>query len=130
MESNRNLSSASREALQKSAVWSRYLAIISIVTLGLSVLQTVIGLMKGVGSMASSILGLIISGVITFVMANNLLKFSSFTKSSMDTGDASQLNEGFYHLKIYFTIMGVLCIIILSLGVLGLLIGLLVAAVN
>ncbi|QLH46779.1 MAG: hypothetical protein HWD58_14800 [Bacteroidota bacterium] len=93
-------------SLAKSAVWSRYLAIISIVTLGLSVLQTVIGLMKGVGSMASSILGLIISGVITFVMANNLLKFSSFTKSSMDTGDASQLNEGFYHLKIYFTIMG------------------------
>lgn len=130
MESNRNLSSASREALQKSAVWSRYLAIISIVALGLSVLQTIIGIMKGVGSMASSILGLIISGVITFVMANNLLKFSSFTKSSLDTGDSSQLNEGFYHLKIYFTIMGVLCIIILSLGALGLLIGLLVAAVN
>jgi hypothetical protein len=126
MENATLVNEQSRERLLKSAQWSRYLAIISFVGLALSIIQTVVGIVVGQDGAASGIIGLVISGVITFIMASNLMNYSKLTKLSMETGDGAQLSQAFYHMKIYFTIMGVLCIIMISLLVLGILIALLV----
>jgi len=130
MDINTTLSTRTQNQLLASAGWARYAAILSFVGVGLGLLQIVVGLIKGDASIMTAFMSFSISAIISIVMAVNLMKFSTLSKESLAQRDAHRLDVALSHLKTYFVIMGVLFIIAISLLVLGLLIGILVAAAS
>ncbi len=122
MNISTELSTETKSKLQTTVTWARYAAILSIINLALALLQIIVGVIKQDTNVLGSIFSFIISGVISLVMAVNLFKYSNLTRSSIEHNETTQLTQALYHLKVYFTIMGVLFIIMLSLLALGLII--------
>jgi hypothetical protein len=127
MESTTTLSQLTKSKIEFNITWAKYGAILSFINLGLGLLQMIVNGIKGDASFFGSLLSFIISAVISIVMAVNLLKYSKLCKDSLTTSDSYQLQQALHHLKMYFTIMGIIFIIGISLAVIGILIGLLVA---
>lgn len=130
MDISTELSNESKSKLQTTVTWARYAALLSIINLGLGLIQIIVGAVKNDPNVLGSVFSFIISGVISLVMAVNLFKFSNLTKSSIEQNETTQLTQALYHLKVYFSIMGVLFIIMLSLLALGLLIFLIALVVS
>lgn len=130
MDISTELSNESKSKLQTTVSWARYAALLSIINLGLGLIQIIVGAIKNDPNVLGSVFSFIISGVISLVMAVNLFKFSNLTKSSIEQNETTQLTQALYHLKVYFSIMGVLFIIMLSLLALGLLIFLIALVVS
>jgi|688.fasta_scaffold1114418_2 hypothetical protein len=130
MDISTELSNESKSKLQTTVTWARYAALLSIINLGLGLVQIIIGAIKNDANVLGSVFSFIISGVISLVMAVNLFKFSNLTKSSIEQNETTQLTQALYHLKVYFSIMGVLFIIMLSLLALGLLIFLIALVIS
>jgi hypothetical protein len=130
MDISTELSNESKSKLQTTVTWARYAALLSIINLGLGLIQIIVGAIKNDPNVLGSVFSFIISGVISLVMAVNLFKFSNLTKSSIEQNETTQLTQALYHLKVYFSIMGVLFIIMLSLLALGLLIFLIALVVS
>lgn len=130
MEANTSLSNQTQQQILASAGWARYAALLSYLSVGLGFLQIVAGIIKGDASIMTAFMSFSISSIISIVMAVNLMKFSRLSRESISQQDAHRLDVALSHLKTYFVIMGVLFIIAISLMVLGLLIGLLVAAAS
>jgi hypothetical protein len=106
-----------KTALRETAVWAGLAAIISLI-------NSIIGLVQYFTSGAASpggIVGPLVSlgiGIALFVFLN---KFSSQTKSGVDTNDTFLINDGLSNLATYFKFTGVLIIIVLVIVLIGLL---------
>lgn len=127
MESTTTLSQLTKHKIEFNITWARYGAILSFINLGLGLLQMIVNGIKGDASFLGALFSFIISAVISIIMAVNLLKYSKLCKDSLTTNDSMQLQQALHHLKMYFTIMGIIFIIVIALAVIGILIGLLVA---
>jgi hypothetical protein len=69
-------------------------------------------------SLGSAIFGIVIGLVINYF----LFQFANLTKRGVNGMSQSDLNAGFYNLKIYFAIIGVLFIIVLVIALLVILV--------
>jgi hypothetical protein len=119
---NNSMNTGVKDMILSSSKWARIAAIFSIINIGLGFAQMFLGTIKGDPNIISSLLPFIISGTISLVMAVNLLNFSKHVKIGAELGDKAHLSKSFSHLKVYFTIIGVIFVILLSLLALGLLI--------
>lgn len=104
-----------QENLSKSAKWAKYLAYITFISVGLSFLQLVLGIIANKGSIALSIFVFIISTVITLILAVCLFYFSKYTEIGLRNGDNLYFTQALHNLKIYFIVIGVIFLIVLSL---------------
>lgn len=130
MEPKTSLSEASSAAIQASTVWARYAGILTIANLGLSLIQLILGFFKPNPAIFGSMISFILSAVISLVMALNLLNYAKHARNGIQHGNSTSLYQALYHLKVYFTVMGVLFLIALGLMLLGILIGLIAMITN
>lgn len=128
MEYSTELSENTKQHLLRSVGWARYAALLSYMSIGIGLLQLLVGVIRGNASILTTIISFLISTAISLVMAINLMHFARLSKESLEQADAHRLEVALSHLKTYFMIMGILFIIALVFLVLGLLIGILVAA--
>lgn len=124
------LKEETKKQMASTISWSKYAAIISIAGIGIGLLQFIVGLLKGNTSVLSSLISFLISSAISLVMSINLLNYSKLLKQGLSSHNSSDLYQALFHLKNYFTIMGVLFIIAISLVFLGIIISLLVFAIQ
>lgn len=108
------ISEASQSNMLQTAKWAKNLGIISIVAVGVSILQSIITVIKNPAVIFSIITVLISSGISIF-LAWLLLKFANKMKAGVLQQDGAQIGESIYNLKLYYTIIGILLIIVLSL---------------
>ena len=128
MEPTSELSADTRQHLFQSAGWARYAALLSYISVVIGLLQLLVGVIRGDGSIMTTMMSFLISTAISLVMAVNLMHFARLSRQSLEQADAHRLEVGLSHLKTYFMIMGILFIIALVFLVLGVLIATLVAA--
>ncbi|MBL7765185.1 MAG: hypothetical protein JNJ58_03755 [Chitinophagaceae bacterium] len=124
MEPKTTLSEASSAAIKASTQWAKYAGVLTIVNLGLSFLQLILGFFKSNPGLFGSMISFLLSAVISLVMAINLLNYAKHARYGIQNGNSTSLYQALYHLKVYFTVMGVLFLIALGLMLLGILIGL------
>jgi len=124
------LKEETKNQIASTIEWSKYAAYISILGIAIGFLQIIVGLIKGNASILASLISFLISSAISLVMSINLLNYSKLIKSGINNHSSSDLYQALHHLKTYFTIMGVLFIIAISLVFLGLIISLLAFAIN
>ena len=110
--------------LQKTAKWAHILAIVTFVSLGISLINSILVIIT-TGEFGV-ILSAIITTVISFILAMCIYNFSKHAKIASETNDSAQLNQAMYQIKNYFLIMGILFIIGLSLVALGLFIAIII----
>lgn len=113
-----------------SAKWAKISAILTVVNLFLALIQLIIQGTKGDASVLGSLMTFLISTVISIVLSVNLFKYAKLSKRAVEQNHAISLADAYYSLKVYFTIIGILMIILISLMVLGISIGLLAAALT
>lgn len=118
------------ENLSKSAKWAKYLAIITFIGVGIGFLQLVAGIVASKGIIAISIFFFIISTVITVILAVCLYNFSKHTNNALSKRDNIYLNQAIHNLKIYFMVIGIIIVIILSLFALGVLVAILTSIIK
>lgn len=124
------LNESAREKLLFTSKWAKFSAYFSILNIFLGAFQLIIQGAKGDTSVYGAIFSFLISTILSIVIAINLLKFSRLSKYSTEYTDEIMLPNAFYHLKIYFSIIGVLMIILTSLVLLGISIGILAAIIS
>lgn len=116
------LNEVSKNHLLTVAQWAIIVAIVSIVSSLLSIIETVTARpqmveMEGFSyqveqsATAGGIVGGIISLLISFLLCYFLYMFGKHTKKGLETIDQGQINSGFNNLKTYFQITGILLII-------------------
>jgi hypothetical protein len=125
-----SLSEVSKGKLLFSAKWAKNSAILTVINLGLALIQLIVQGVKGDASVLSSLMTFLISAVISIVLSVNLFKYAKFSKRAIEQHHAVSLSDAYYSLKVYFSIIGVLMIILISLLTLGIAIGILAAAIN
>ncbi|MEN9339887.1 MAG: hypothetical protein RIQ62_1199 [Bacteroidota bacterium] len=109
-----------------SVKWARYAAILSFMNLGLGLLQMLVGWTSGGAVRIGTLFTFLASAGITLVMSINLYQYVKYSRQAKLTHDAGLMGRALYHLRIYFTVMGILFVIITTLVMLFLLLGLLV----
>ena len=124
------LSEQSKNKLLSSAKWAKYSGVLTLINLGLALIQLIVQGIKGDASVFGSLISFIISSVISIVLTINLLKYAKTSKQAIEQNHAVSLSDAYYSLKVYFSIIGILMIILLSLMLLGILIGLLAAVIS
>jgi len=115
MENTTTLTTTIKKNIATTIVWARYAAIISLINLGLSFLQLLVGFIKGNPFMFLTVFFFLVSTVITFVLSVNLLKYSNHAESGINRGDSTQLYQALFHLRIYFIVIGILFLIAIGL---------------
>ncbi len=130
MENTTNLTPALKDHIATTVTWARYAAIISLVNLGLSLIQLIMGFMKGNPFIFFTVFAFVISTVITLVLAINLLRYSTYANTGITKDDSHGLYQAIFHLRIYFVVIGVLFLIAISLLTLLLLFGVLSAFIS
>jgi hypothetical protein len=118
METTTTLNSSLKNQITTTIVWARYAAIISLINLGLSLLQLIVGFIKGNPFILVTVLFFIISTSIGLVLSINLLRYSSYAKAGIQAENSTAFYQSLYHLKIYFLVMGVLFLIAITLLIL------------
>lgn len=76
--------------------------------------------MVGGSNLGGTIIGIIIGLVINYF----LFQFANLTRKGVNGLNQGELNAGFYNLKIYFTLAGILVIIVLIIALLVVVVGL------
>jgi len=109
-----------------SVKWARYAAMLSFMNLGLGLLQMLVGWTSGGAVRIGTLFTFLASAGITLVMSINLYQYVKYSRQAKLTHDAGLMGRALYHLRIYFTVMGILFVIITTLVMLFLLLGLLV----
>jgi hypothetical protein len=120
------LKEETKKEIASTIEWSKYAAYISIFGIAIGLLQIIVGLIKG----NASLISFLISSAISLVMSINLLNYSKLMESGLNNHSSSDLSQALHHLKTYFTIMGVLFIIAISLVLLGLIISIIAFAIS
>lgn len=77
-------------------------------------------------NLAASIAYLVMGGVVLY-MSNALFRFSNKTRAALKDNDQQLVSEAFGHLKVYFRLAGIVCILATVFSILAL-IGLLIAS--
>jgi hypothetical protein len=124
------LKEETKKEIASTIEWSKYAAYISIFGIAIGLLQIIVGLIKGNASIFASLISFLISSAISLVMSINLLNYSKLMESGLNNHSSSDLSQALHHLKTYFTIMGVLFIIAISLVLLGLIISIIAFAIS
>lgn len=115
----------STKALQRTASLARISAIVSLVNLGISILKLTLDFGHAPEVATQGVIPILISSVLTALLAASLFKFSSHIRNGLVSNDEVAIHSGFFHLKNYFLIIGVLFIFMIAMIVLGLIIVLL-----
>jgi heme/copper-type cytochrome/quinol oxidase subunit 2 len=115
--------------LQETVRWSKFLAIVGMIGLGIYLLVVLVGasfigalVQQTYGLEGAGLVGLVIA-VIIFVLAVlifvvvMLYRFSVFTRRGIDTQDQVSFNRGLKSLKTYFLINGIIGILYLLLTI-------------
>lgn len=98
-----------KDNLRPAASWARISAIVSFVSAGLSLLES---LRRG------NIFGSFITAAISVTIAIYLFNFGNQTKKGIDNIDQPELEEGLNSLRRYFKIITILLIVGASIGLL------------
>lgn len=119
------LSNSTLNEIKQSITWSAYAGKLAILNIALSVLQLLIGLLNQSSVLLPSIIQFIISSCISGIIAFHILRYSSHMKAGLIEGDVQRLHDGFAHLKRYFTVIGILLVLVSAFALLTLLISIL-----
>ena len=120
---NLGVDAHAHDYLKDAANWAKVIAIVAFVSAGLSIFSAFLG-KSGVSTAmsiaAAVIFSLVVAGI-SIAINLFLLKFAQNTASALTIKNQEQFNEGINNLRIYFKILGIIIIIVLSLLVLFLL---------
>ena len=119
------------ESLNSTRKWTTFLAILGFIFLGLLIvaglvtslfLTTFKTTQANLGVPESfMILLFIVAGAIYFFPVLFLFRFSKNTRDAIQNLDRQKLEKGFRNLRLYFTYIGIMVIVVLSIYVVGLL---------
>ncbi|MFT3824128.1 MAG: hypothetical protein QM731_09415 [Chitinophagaceae bacterium] len=101
------------EHLRSIAGWARTVAILGIVSSGLSFVNTI--LRRGGGAELS---GNLITLVLTVLLNILLLRFAHHTTEGLQQSNQAKMNEGVNNLNAYFKFWGIMALLVLSLAAL------------
>ena len=104
------------------AQWANINAIIGFVSLGLSVISTIMGIGKGVSSAGGDMFGLIITVAISLALNITLLAAATNIKKGIEQTDQGHFALGLNKMATYFKIVGILTIVVLVIFTLALLV--------
>lgn len=126
-----NLDYDGGQTLQETVRWSKFLAIVGIIGLGIYLLVVLVGssfiaaiFQQLYGFEGAGIVGLIIAlvliilAILMFVVIM-LYRFSTLTRRGIDTQDQATFNRGLRSLKTYFLVNGILAILYLLLVIIS-----------
>jgi hypothetical protein len=125
-DTSRQLSQKATASLAKTAGWIKFAAILGFVSVAFSfiILAVQIGNASGTAYSLGTSLGRglvsIISNTIGVFTSYYLLMYANKLKQYTQGGRSSDLRLAFHNQKIYYTIMGVLCIVYIGIMILGL----------
>lgn len=119
-----------KEQLTGLSKWTMIVVVTSVISLVLSLIQAVTaktetveyGNMRLQTSRAPNITGVIISIVISGILAYLLYQFSSFTKKGVNNLNQADLNKGLSGLKSYFMTYGIILIVVAAIVLIALLV--------
>ena len=124
MEGNMHISDEIKEYLIETAKWTKFLAIIGFIGIGLLILiaffaKYFFGLLplqtvQAVPIGTLSVIYFILAGVYFFPV-NYLFKFSGNLKSALEIEDQEELTSAFRNLKSHYKFIGIFVAIVLSL---------------
>ncbi len=135
LDETSTISETSKGHLATLAQWINIAAIVSFVSLGLTVLQLVLQFTKATGGYRSSpgavdVIGQFIIIGITFLLNITLFNAAKYIKIGIAGSEQSYFNVGIRNLKSYFKIIGILVIILLVFFMLALIIGIFAASMG
>ncbi|HTR30072.1 MAG TPA: hypothetical protein VMH27_12430 [Puia sp.] len=119
------------QTLQETVRWSKFLAIVGIIGLGIYLLAVLVGSsfiaalvqqmygLEGVGVLGLVIAFVVIILAILIFVVIMLYRFSTLTRRGIDTQDQATFNRGLRSLKTYFLINGIIAILYLLLTILS-----------
>lgn len=118
MESNEIDEIYLKEHLEKNAKYAKVIGQISIVSAVLSFIQLIVGLLYHKQPENTSIIGFIISTVISVSLAIFLLRYSKHLQHWIATQNVESHMNAYLNIKNYFIVLGVIFIVIILLIVL------------
>lgn len=117
------LSNRTKSYLLKTAKWAKFLSIVGFIVIGITAYSGIrmlvggflLGMFIGVffGTAMQGI-GYVLASVLCFFPTLYLFKFASKIKSSLQSSNLENLEDGFGKLKSLFKFMGILTIVILT----------------
>ncbi|MBL7772806.1 MAG: hypothetical protein JNM95_08095 [Chitinophagaceae bacterium] len=119
------LSETTLKEIRNSIYWSGYAGKLALFNIGLAILQLCIGFMNQSYLLWPSIVQFFISSTISGIIAFHILRYSSDMKKGLELGDIQRLHSGFENLKRYFTVIGVLLILVSFLALMAMLLSIL-----
>ena len=108
-----------------SVKWAWYAGILSLVSIGLSLIQLIVGIINQTKLLSVSIVTFLISTAIGILMAYHIIRFSKLMKHGIEEHDEVYINDSLSHLNTYFTVIGLIFIVIVGMILLGIIIGIL-----
>lgn len=118
MESNEIDEIYLKEHLEKNAKYAKLIGQISIVSAVLSFIQLLVGLLYNKQSENTSIIGFVISTVISVSLAIFLLRYAKNMQQWIATQNVESHMNAYLNMKNYFIVLGVIFIVIIILIVL------------
>ncbi len=125
--------------LKTVGLWARINAYVSFVSYGLAILKAAFGKVPGASEETSELAiatgrgaqlaGALITAIIGVIISIYLLRFGNQIKQAFEQQSQPMLESGFNNLRVYWKIIGILLIIVLSLMVLFLFLGILAGSV-
>ncbi|WP_248574847.1 DUF5362 family protein [Flavobacterium sp. H122] len=127
------LTNSAKEFLKESAKWSKFLAIVGFVGIGLMVVMglfmgTLFSSLPNTGTLpipgAFFSLIYLVFAVIYFFPIFYLYKYAEHTRKAIDSNDSEVLQNAFEKLKSHHKFLGVTALVVLSIYALGILLAL------
>lgn len=119
------LSDQTLKEIKNSIYWSGYAGKLALLNIGLSLLQLLIGLLNQSYLLLPSVIQFLISSTISSIIAFHILRYSSNMKKGLEQGDVASLHSGFAHLKRYFSVIGVLLVVVSFIALMAMLLSIL-----
>lgn len=114
-----SIDTAARESLRIAATWARIIAVLGLINAAITLIQTFAG---GAGGNTYAFVGgaLIVMIFVAIAVVINifLLRFATNILTSLSNMNQVQFNEGINSLRMYFKIVGIIIIIVVSLFIL------------
>lgn len=130
----------SKEFLKETAKWTKFLAILGFVGIGLMVLGSLVMLFAPSSLMSNGdfpfggkifmMLLYLAFAVLYYFPISYLYQFSENTKKAIENNDNNAIRDAFEFLKSHYKFMGILTIILLSFYAIMIFIGLIAAMMN
>jgi cytochrome bd-type quinol oxidase subunit 2 len=123
-----NISYATESAIKKATKWAHIAAVITIVGIVIGLITNIIANINDGVTMVAKITALLISSALSICFAVFLFYFSKHTNHGLETKNQQSITKGFYNLKLYFNVIGIITVIFVSLFILIILLAALVGA--